>query len=742
MKQKLLVPIFLLCCLNAFGQNEYNKWYFGSAGLDFNYDPPKAIAEPSWFSSIEASSGVCDTAGNLLFYTDGDYVWNGMFQEMKYNNQSGMADYFHSTSIHGALVIKKPSTEHQYYIFSAQSYPKYDTDHYLRYSLVDMERENGRGEVMVMNEPLLPEPKENLVVTFHANGQDIWIGAINYIDGKFNCIPTQNGLFGSVVTTDVGATGNVVMCSKLSPDSKVLIAFCEYNINGGFLHIYHFNNLTGRLSDKLVVKARGGVHNSVLEFSHDSRYLYIGQSDGSIEQYDLLNWDKDIIEKSAFYLFKGSGSAWTGMQLGPNKKIYLFDWLGKNLSVINSPWKAGTASNLKLNEIDLLGKYNQYGGPFFPNFHFRKTIVNLSGDSIMCEGDSARLQYKPLAKGKIKWNTGDTTSIIYVKTEGWFTAALINATDTIVDSLEVRLGPRAKVFIGSDTSFCGLFSHQLNAGSGKKSYNWNSGDTTVSILVNRPGMYSVRVTDTISCPNADTILIDQLMRPEVTILYDSSQCKSVYLKRPPAQNGVEYLWSTGDTGEVIEVFVKGKYGLVAKNKFCSITKNINVDKLSTPEVDLGQDTGFCHSSQIILSCNDGNEFLWNTGAVTRSVKIMNKGTYWVTIKRNGCTASDTIVVTDDCDVLYFIPNAFSPNSDGMNDVFKVGGENIQWVDMDIYNQWGEKIAEESGINPYWDGTFKGKPCSPDVYVYMITITSMDRGISIVKQVSGNLTLMR
>ncbi len=98
-----------------------------------------------------------------------------------------------------------------------------------------------------------------------------------------------------------------------------------------------------------------------------------------------------------------------------------------------------------------------------------------------------------------------------------------------------------------------------------------------------------------------------------------------------------------------------------------------------------------------------------------------------------------------CDTLqptennFFIPNAFSPNGDGQNDVLYVRGNNIQQIDLKVYNRWGEMVFETTDKTIGWDGTYKGKPCNTGVYVYMLSGTYTDG--SGIKQ-NGNVSLIR
>jgi gliding motility-associated-like protein len=110
------------------------------------------------------------------------------------------------------------------------------------------------------------------------------------------------------------------------------------------------------------------------------------------------------------------------------------------------------------------------------------------------------------------------------------------------------------------------------------------------------------------------------------------------------------------------------------------------------------------------------------------------------IDANGCEAADSILVKVLPQTTIFIPNAFSPNGDGLNDGFGVIGANIERLDMKIYNRWGELIFATNDVNKKWDGTYKGTPQELGVYVYLIKAKVFGDSKEISQ--SGNVTLIR
>ena len=87
----------------------------------------------------------------------------------------------------------------------------------------------------------------------------------------------------------------------------------------------------------------------------------------------------------------------------------------------------------------------------------------------------------------------------------------------------------------------------------------------------------------------------------------------------------------------------------------------------------------------------------------------------------------------------YLPNAFSPNGDNNNDVFRIRSNFIDQVEMAIYDRWGEKIFETTDKNTWWDGTYKGNLLPPDVYAYYFKVRCID-GDTYFKK--GNVTLIR
>ena len=171
-----------------------------------------------------------------------------------------------------------------------------------------------------------------------------------------------------------------------------------------------------------------------------------------------------------------------------------------------------------------------------------------------------------------------------------------------------------------------------------------------------------------------------------------------------------------------------------------ITANLTV--VPSPTIYLGKDTTICQGQTILLNASYQNaSYLWQDNSTNPTYNVNHEGIYYVKVSiDSNCFANDTInIIYIDCDI--FIPNSFTPNGDGLNDVFNIK-TTYEFSDykLIIYDRWGELLFESDDINKGWDGTYKGKAVPLDVYIYQLTATIKDTGEQIKK--TGRVTVVR
>lgn len=166
-----------------------------------------------------------------------------------------------------------------------------------------------------------------------------------------------------------------------------------------------------------------------------------------------------------------------------------------------------------------------------------------------------------------------------------------------------------------------------------------------------------------------------------------------------------------------------------------------------PEVYLGTDTFLCLNGRPLTLKNERtisyiHHYKWNTGDTSSTLKVTHPGTYSLTVITEplGCSATESIVVNKDCYI--DIPNAFSPNGDGINDFFfprQLLSNSLTSFKMQIFNRWGQVIFETTKTDGRgWDGNFNGSHQPEGVYIYKVSATVNGEK----EDYQGNITLIR
>jgi gliding motility-associated-like protein len=200
-------------------------------------------------------------------------------------------------------------------------------------------------------------------------------------------------------------------------------------------------------------------------------------------------------------------------------------------------------------------------------------------------------------------------------------------------------------------------------------------------------------------------------------------------------------------GDTISGLSTGQYYVKANNpNGCGKSIVFNIDTISWPQALLPLDTTVCEGMPLVISnlIQDSNyHYQWQDGDTTCCYEIKEEGRYVLHVSNACATVSDTIFVSNtECEYCFFIPNAFTPNNDGMNDVFKILVTcPIEDYEVKIYNRLGQKVFNSYLPHLTWDGTYMGKPEPVGVYHYIVSAKNKnDSGARIIKK--GDITLIR
>lgn len=191
-----------------------------------------------------------------------------------------------------------------------------------------------------------------------------------------------------------------------------------------------------------------------------------------------------------------------------------------------------------------------------------------------------------------------------------------------------------------------------------------------------------------------------------------------------AGNFSSYLWNTGSTNRTITINQTGKYSITVTDKNGCTGKDFTEINtiLPSPTNFLATDTSICSYGDLLLKPNVGfRTYLWNTGSANSFITITQPGEYWLQVTNTeGCSGSDTIrVLRKQCLEGFYMPTAFTPNSDGLNDFIKpiILGKVIQYQ-FTIYNRFGQRVFHSTDLSKEWDGKYKQQPQDGNVFLWV------------------------
>jgi gliding motility-associated-like protein len=211
--------------------------------------------------------------------------------------------------------------------------------------------------------------------------------------------------------------------------------------------------------------------------------------------------------------------------------------------------------------------------------------------------------------------------------------------------------------------------------------------------------------------------------PVVSLDKDSVICKGGIKILDAGQNYSQYLWSDGSNNSTLTITKPGTYWVeVTDEHGCQASDTAEVSAIApSPSGFLAHDTVFCQFSKFTIQPSQSyDQYLWSDLSTGPSLTIDQPGIYRLQVTdSNHCTGTDSILIKEkQCLDDLVVPNAFTPNGDGKNDLFRpVILENLSAYRFAVFDRWGEEVFETEEMLNGWDGTFKGSAAPTGVYVW-------------------------
>ena len=662
-------------------QKEGHIWHFGEgAVLDFTGIGP-FIGTTSAIRTFEGSASICDADGNLLFYTNG-----------------GGRDPLSTGQTPGSIWNRNDAV------------------------MYDMKGIEGGGFSAAQSSLITPKP---------GDARHYYVFTMEEVESGFIDPPARGFSYFEVDMDQNGGLGGVV-----DYEESVVLASLESlsgtrHANGVDYWVVIFN--TAELAFNVFSVTASGVAlsgtypttnilegSSLIRISPNGKKLYGG---GVLYDFDNASGALSgpvVLPNDAY-----------GVTFSPNSR-YLYQILGKDFIryTIDAPNVVASEDTIaSVEDVFFLGGQLQVapdGNLYFIEFSGGPTVLS----ALLCANAE-----QPCLKRNLYAFFPEEYSFVGLPN---FTDHLFaNDQDNI--PLEANIVAEPPVICPGATAK--LTAQSLTGGN----YLWSTGDTTPVLNTTQPGVYSVTISS--SCCATGTASIEVLAGNPGNLSLDitggRALCDSAALTLTADAQGAEtYLWSTGDTSTSIEVTVVGLYAVTVADA-CGQTavESITVTQPAPISLDTTQTSAIsCGGADTLRVITNADALLWSTGENTNFIAVKTPGIYTVTAD-NGCeTATGAFDVAAKGEP-FVMPNVFTPNGDGTNDVFRP-----VWDCMDatsysfrVYSRWGKEVFNTTDTQDAWDGKVGGTESPGDVYVYIVDFVDLE-GLAIRK--SGDVTLLR
>jgi gliding motility-associated-like protein len=361
-------------------------------------------------------------------------------------------------------------------------------------------------------------------------------------------------------------------------------------------------------------------------------------------------------------------------------------------------------------------------------------IISVTNASV-CIGSTATLTAS--GASTYTWSTGNTTASI-TATPTVVTNYTVSSSNGICTSSKIAtvtiLINHTHLLSGGTIGMCTGDSIKLQTNTTYPTYIWNTGQTTPTIEATHAGTYIVHTIDNNGCKGTDSVKVYEDSKVAIP-LYDTTLCSGDSAHLQVTQGNYIYLWSpsAGLNNNTIYNPAAGPlntttYTVSVTNGGCINTNTVTIFVNPLPQISVKPDYAVVMQGEnVAFQVQSSSTCYWypstwlncstcNTSTSTPYEDI----TYTITTTNNyGCSASTKVKIKIDFESTFYIPNTFTPNSDGRNETFKPAYTNIHNFKMNVFDRWGLLLFQTDNPDNGWDGMYKGKLCQEDVYVYKL-----------------------
>lgn len=373
--------------------------------------------------------------------------------------------------------------------------------------------------------------------------------------------------------------------------------------------------------------------------------------------------------------------------------------------------------------------------------------IKLGADTAICNKKGITLDIKVQAKLYLWIVNGRIASrqkTIKLDRPGYYIAVGLAANGECFksDTIAVQIKPVPSLDLGPDTVVCYRSSVTLRVPQQTwNQFAWSNGSTNRTTTVSKAGTYTVTAKNPSGCENSDTIRVNELPKINLRAALTGPQaCTSAdgAIALTPSPAGVySYTWTRPEgglltsTGSRQTSLAQGTYTVQVTDSVyqCKVDSAFTLNPPANPTFNLTKEASLCvgdnGKAQLVASGPGNLIYAWTgRSETTGTITVDQVGNYSVQVTDpKGCTATGSARVVNLCEPRMSIPDAFTPNNDGLNDVLQVFTAYVSDYELRIYNRWGEVIFVSNNPEQKWDGTYRGVAYPSMLYPYVVSYKS-------------------
>ncbi len=628
-------------------------------------------------NTYRSGASVSDpVTGALLFYTNGNSFWN--------SKGIMMDSSINGNGTQDVIIIPLKQFRNRFIVFNF-------TDYYI----VDMTAQNGNGAIIETKSFALQTSVNRMTAVKHCLSESYWLITIKGTDFYAYLVHPDGRIDTPVVTPHPTLNSSTYIGDFVSSNKGDKLAITNYSIAVPVIEpqVFDFDKRCGKIaatSTLLPVKSPWDCPHGIA-FSPDDRFIYVtyGYLESHLVQYETSNTNNNV-------LIATSPENFNQIACGPDGKLYITTHI----------------SGIPSNKMDVVLYPNQKGN----NCQYRENFMRLSGVTNF-EVPNIIVNHT----GTCSENSGFTLAVDSLTCLNQATTFNFNGDQSGVDSMR---------WWYNNPTQPALTSPLHNT---VHSYN-NSGyyqPSAVIYFCNNRDTFHFRTE--ITAPQNISLGNDTILCPGDSITLGNKTWKG-YSQ-----------WNTGASTSTLTVRKKGIFGFENNYRGCKVTDTLNLDYHPTLQTLLGDAYYLCEASSDLVELNAGKGFmnyLWHpTNDTTQWIVVNKKGPYFVVVNDfRGCKGDDKTIVEERCDLTVYIPNAFTPNGDGLNDELTISANYAVTVHTQIFTRWGELLYDNSNSIP-WDGTYNGKIVPEGLYLTQITVSGFINKLPVTKHYSTLVQLL-